>query len=131
VLGRLVLVVPVAAVVLAGIGGEAEARQCCFANPGFTGTCQVTVEKGEQCSAVLDYLNTPNTSGRSYCNSSEIRGGWTSVACPTSDQGGATATPTKPRTSMINERLPKSRRTPSPTADGAANTPAPTPTAGK
>lgn len=127
---RLVLAAPVAVVLLAGFGVEAEAKQCCFTNPAFTGTCQVAIAEAEKCSAVLAYLNTPNTTGRNYCNNSEIRGGWTGVGCSATDHGGGTATPTKPRTSMLNERPTKSRRTPTPAADGSASTPAPTPVPG-
>lgn len=127
---RLVLAALVALVVLAGFGAEAGARQCCFTNPGFTGTCKVTLPEAEQCSAVLDYLNTPNSTGRSYCSSTEIRGGWSPVDCLAADQGGASATPTKPRTSMLNERSTRWKRTPPPAAPGAATTPAPTPVPG-
>ncbi len=130
-LWKLLRVAPVAVVLLAGLAAEAEAKQCCFTNPGFTGTCQVAITKGEQCSAVLDYLNTPNSTGRSYCNNTEIRGGWSGVACPATEQAEGSATPTRPRTSMFNEKLVKSRRTPTPAADAATTTPAPTPAPSK
>ena len=50
--------------------------KCCFTNPAFTGVCQVTPQEGETCKSILDYLNTPNSVGKSYCGETNIRGGW-------------------------------------------------------
>lgn len=54
---------------------------CCFTNPRHTGACQVVPAEDESCSSILAYLNNPNSSGRSYCGGSSVRGGWQQVAC--------------------------------------------------
>ena len=54
---------------------------CCFENPRFSGTCQVTPGPEESCSSILSYLNNPNSVGKSYCGNTKVRGGWSSVAC--------------------------------------------------
>ena len=54
---------------------------CCFNHPQFAGTCSVEPAASETCSSVLGYLNNPNAAGKSYCNSTTIRGGWKSVSC--------------------------------------------------
>ena len=54
---------------------------CCFNHPQFAGTCSVEPSASETCSSVLGYLNNPNATGKSYCNSTTIRGGWKSVGC--------------------------------------------------
>lgn len=54
---------------------------CCFENPRFTGTCQVTPGPEESCSDILAYLNNPNSVGKSYCGNTKVRGGWTQVDC--------------------------------------------------
>lgn len=54
---------------------------CCFENPRFAGTCAVTPAKDETCRQVLDYLNNPMSKGKAYCNNTDVRGGWTGVAC--------------------------------------------------
>jgi hypothetical protein len=56
-------------------------QRCCFTNQRFAGTCMVEPEKDETCGQILDYLNNPMSSGKSYCGNSPIRGGWKSVAC--------------------------------------------------
>jgi len=58
-----------------------EPKRCCFANPGYSGTCQVDLHEGETCASVLSYLNNPRASGKNYCGNTEIRGGWRSIAC--------------------------------------------------
>ena len=130
VLSRLMSAAAVAVALLAASGAEAAGKQCCFNNPGFTGTCKVTIEQGEKCSTVLEYLNTPNTSGRDYCSNSGVRGGWVRVNCPTTDQEGSGATPTKPNLPMLRDNAGSSKRTPTPAADGATPTPRSTPTPG-
>jgi len=62
----------------------ADTAKCCFANPGYSGMCEVTLSKDETCSDVLAYLNNPQSVGKSYCGGTNIRGGWTSVACKSS-----------------------------------------------
>ena len=54
---------------------------CCFENPRYSGTCQVTPGPEETCGDILAYLNNPNSVGKTYCGNTKIRGGWSSVAC--------------------------------------------------
>ena len=54
---------------------------CCFANPRYVGTCEVEPAKDETCASILDYLNNPQSTGKTYCNSTAIRGGWKIVPC--------------------------------------------------
>jgi hypothetical protein len=54
---------------------------CCFANPKYSGICSVTLAEGETCQTILDYLNNPNSSGKTYCDSTPIRIGWKQVKC--------------------------------------------------
>ena len=54
---------------------------CCFANPGYVGTCEVEPGKDETCTSILEYLNNPQSQGMSYCNSTDVRGGWKTVPC--------------------------------------------------
>jgi hypothetical protein len=35
----------------------------------------------ETCATILSYLNTPLSTGRSYCSNTDIRGGWKQLAC--------------------------------------------------
>jgi len=59
----------------------AQQEPCCFENPRFTGTCQVTPGPEESCGDILAYLNNPNSVGKSYCGNTKVRGGWTQVDC--------------------------------------------------
>ena len=54
---------------------------CCFENPRFSGTCEVTPGEDESCSSILGYLNNPNSVGKTYCGNTKVRGGWTQVSC--------------------------------------------------
>jgi len=54
---------------------------CCFENPRYSGTCQVTPGPEETCGDILGYLNNPNSVGKNYCGNTKVRGGWTSVSC--------------------------------------------------
>ena len=54
---------------------------CCFQNPQYNGTCQVTPGEDETCGDILAYLNNPNSVGKNYCGNTTIRGGWRQVAC--------------------------------------------------
>ncbi len=54
---------------------------CCFENPRYSGTCQVTPGPDETCGDILAYLNTPNSVGKGYCGNTPIRGGWSQVPC--------------------------------------------------
>ena len=58
------------------------AARCCLTNPAYSGICFVTLGEKETCEGVLAYLNAPNTTGRTYCNSTRLRGGWEKVPCP-------------------------------------------------
>ena len=57
------------------------AEKCCCTNPAYAGTCEVVPAKDETCGQILDYLNKPNSQGKSYCNGTTIRGGWRRVGC--------------------------------------------------
>jgi len=54
---------------------------CCFANPRYVGTCEVEPAKDETCASILEFLNNLQSTGKSYCNSTAIRGGWKVVPC--------------------------------------------------
>jgi hypothetical protein len=69
------------------VGGET----CCFENPRFSGTCQVTPGPEESCGDILAYLNNPNSVGKNYCGNTKVRGGWTTVTC----EGTSTAAASK------------------------------------
>jgi hypothetical protein len=56
---------------------------CCFANDRYEGTCKVTPGKGETCRSILAYLNNPMSTGKLYCGSTSVRGGWNQVDCKT------------------------------------------------
>ena len=60
---------------------------CCLTNFRFAGTCQLMPRQGQYCENILSYLNNFNSAGEAYCNSTDIRGGWTLVDCAS----GATA----------------------------------------
>ena len=66
----------------------AEETKCCFTNTAFPGVCEVTPAKDETCQSILEYLNTPNSAGKSYCGGTNIRGGWELVSCKPAPQGG-------------------------------------------
>ena len=70
--------------VLAASGSDQASVQqapCCFENPRFSGTCEVTPGEGESCSSILGYLNNPNSVGKDYCGNTQVRGGWSQVSC--------------------------------------------------
>ncbi len=75
------LVVCTAAALVAGVGDEPARPPCCFQNPDFAGTCRVQPAQDETCQSILDYLNNPLSQGKSYCESTTLRGGWRQVAC--------------------------------------------------
>lgn len=82
----IVLVVVAAAGLTAAVtvrhtaAGEAK-EPCCFTNPRYTGVCQVMPADDESCGSILAYLNNPNSSGKSYCGGTSIRGGWQQASC--------------------------------------------------
>jgi hypothetical protein len=82
-LGAAAIVAVIAMLVVPGLTQEASAAEekCCFANPRFTGICQVTPAEGESCASILGYLNNPNSTGKAYCGGTPVRGGWKQVSC--------------------------------------------------
>lgn len=54
---------------------------CCFSNPRYSGTCEVTTGPDESCSDALAYLNNQMAVGKTYCENTKIRGGWSQVEC--------------------------------------------------
>jgi hypothetical protein len=74
---------PAVALALAsGAGQSAEApRRCCFANERYAGVCEVVPEQDATCADILAYLNNPNATGKTYCGTTDIRGGWVQVCC--------------------------------------------------
>jgi hypothetical protein len=54
---------------------------CCFDNARYVGTCEVDPAKDETCASILEYLNNPQSQGKTYCNNTSIRGGWKIVPC--------------------------------------------------
>jgi hypothetical protein len=56
-------------------------KPCCFTNPRYTGVCAVEPGEGESCQSILDYLNNPQSQGKTYCGNTNVRGGWKRVAC--------------------------------------------------
>jgi len=69
---------------------------CCFENPRYSGTCEVTPGEDETCGSILSYLNNPNSMGKGYCGNTNIRGGWSQVACESSASNGGQCTSERP-----------------------------------
>jgi hypothetical protein len=65
----------------AGMPVASAERSCCFTNPAYTGVCRVTPTGEETCGSIHDYLNTPNSVGKTYCDQTTIRGGWQQTSC--------------------------------------------------
>ncbi len=63
------------------MGAGSAATPCCFTNPKYSGVCTVEPAKGETCQSILDYLNNPQSQGKSYCGNTNVRGGWKRVTC--------------------------------------------------
>ena len=79
-------------------GPAGTTSRCCLTNKAYRGVCVVTLGEQETCEGVLAYLNAPNTAGRTYCNSTRLRGGWEIVPCPP-----ATPQPSTVRTQLGGE----------------------------
>jgi len=60
---------------------DAKRAPCCYANTRYAGVCKVEAAPGETCAGILAYLNNPKSAGKTYCGSTDIRGGWTRVKC--------------------------------------------------
>ncbi len=85
-----VAAVAVAAIPLAGAKENARSavtaqapKPCCFTNERFAGVCRVIPTKDETCDGIEAYLNNPSSSGKTYCDSTTLRGGWTRADCAT------------------------------------------------
>jgi hypothetical protein len=87
---RVIIATVICALCIAGSVNAAENAEnvtavqqepCCFENPRYSGTCQVTPGPEESCGDILAYLNNPNSVGKAYCGNTKVRGGWTQVAC--------------------------------------------------
>ena len=63
------------------VRGAAVPGPCCFTNDRYAGVCRVVPDKGETCTGILTYLNNPTSTGKTYCDSTNIRGGWLEVSC--------------------------------------------------
>jgi hypothetical protein len=61
------------------------AAPCCFTNPGWSGVCKVRPVEDETCASILAYLNNPRSTGKTYCDSSDVRGGWKPAVCEDSE----------------------------------------------
>ena len=88
----------VAAVLLLGVAssirGAAVPKPCCFTNDRYAGVCRVVPDKDETCTSILAYLNSPTSTGKTYCDSTNIRGGWLEVSCdPGKPKGQQPAAP--------------------------------------
>jgi hypothetical protein len=86
-----------AALLLSKPGGPraaaADDRPCCYTNPQYSGQCAVQPARGETCASILAYLNNPSSQGKSYCNSTNIRGGWKLLKCARSNTTEPSAKP--------------------------------------
>ena len=61
--------------------GKDPRPHCCFTNARYVGMCEVEPAKDQTCAAILDYLNNPQSQGKSYCGNTTIRGGWQQAPC--------------------------------------------------
>jgi hypothetical protein len=57
-------------------------KECCYTHPNYQGVCVVVPADDETCNGILQYLNTPATVGKTYCDNTRIRGGWEQIQCP-------------------------------------------------
>ena len=78
-LAGLVLTVAVAAIMPARAADTPS--PCCFTNEQFAGVCRVVPGEDESCDSILAYLNNHNSTGKSYCDRTNVRGGWVQVSC--------------------------------------------------
>jgi hypothetical protein len=74
---------------------SADPKPCCFTNERYSGVCQVLPGENETCGSILAYLNDPNSSGKTYCGNTNIRGDWIEVDCAAGKpKAGSSTTPT-------------------------------------
>jgi hypothetical protein len=64
-----------------GRGDSEELTECCFNNSRYAGICVVNPGEDETCASILEYLDNPSSSGKSYCGFTDIRGGWKEISC--------------------------------------------------
>ncbi len=115
---RLAMTLIAPAVVLAvtsGAGRAADApTRCCFTNERFAGVCEVVPEPDATCADVLAYLNNPNSTGKTYCGATDVRGGWVQVECsegtPTPSGRTSRDLPIAPTTGRDGGRLTRGSR---------------------
>lgn len=89
----LLLTVPPAHMINAQNDDEREnVQKCCFTNPQYAGVCEVNTAEGETCATILDYLNNPNSAGKTYCESTRIRVGWKQADCEKEAEDNQTQT---------------------------------------
>jgi hypothetical protein len=62
-------------------GASSARKPCCYNNPRYSGTCAVEPGEGETCQSILDYLNNPQSQGKTYCGNTNVRGGWEHTTC--------------------------------------------------
>jgi hypothetical protein len=60
---------------------------CCYTNPQYAGVCVVQAGEGETCASIRAYLNNPRAQGKTYCASTNVRGGWKQVRCARAPRG--------------------------------------------
>ena len=60
---------------------DGEATHCCFTHRSYAGVCAVEPAKDETCATVLRYLNNSQSQGKTYCNNTNLRGGWKAATC--------------------------------------------------
>ncbi len=89
------LAIGASVILAAGLGRTAEApKPCCFTNERFAGVCEVVPADDESCDGILSYLNTPNSTGKTYCGTTAVRGGWRRAACSGPGDGSAASAAT-------------------------------------
>lgn len=76
-------------------GDSQEQTQCCFKNSRYAGVCVVHPGEEETCTSILDYLNNPSSSGKSYCGFTDIRGGWKELSCEETSASPRPSAPTQ------------------------------------
>jgi ketosteroid isomerase-like protein len=96
-------------------------ENCCLSNYRFAGGCMVVVRGSETCASVQAYLNNFDSVGRSYCDNTTVRGGWTVTPCndPANTQPQTYVPQTTVGTEKIQQNQPSMRTSPQQTAPAA------------
>jgi hypothetical protein len=71
---------PTAPAVCAAPGADPRPH-CCYTHPRYAGVCAVEPQEDETCASILEYLNNPQSQGKAYCNTTNLRGGWKQAPC--------------------------------------------------